>query len=285
MISIAYAAPHEREEVAQFMKTVFTKAKWDIEGWRKLVAGRWTGPDGQYAITVRDGKRLVGVLGLVYATRQTAAGPRVTADMSSWYILREYRAQGIGQRVLAFATADPNLTVNNFSSAQGAVSVLMNGGFQVLDRDRLIWRAGHNGAGLRVERDPLRADMPLAAEWRKIIVDHADLKLYPAVVETPDGALLLMIYPQKKQDDYVTHEAMYVSDHAVFAVHARAIAGAVLPPSGAILSLDRRFTAPGLEADEVHSFAAPRFYHSGVMAPADIDMLYSECLLLGNKIH
>lgn len=285
MIKIAYATPDEREDVAQFMQSVFVKAKWDIEGWRKLVAGRWNGPGGNYAITVRDAGKLVGVLGLVYAERQTPQGPRTTADMSSWYILRDYRGQGVGQQVLAFATSDPTLTVNNFSSAQAAVSVLVNGGFKVLDADRLVWRAGHSAQNsvahhTRDDFAPL-----LRPEWDQIITDHVGLKLHPVVVQTPDGPLFLMVYPQKKHDAYVTHEVMHVSDPALFAQHARAVAGAVLPARDAILSFDRRMTLPDVTPDDVHSFAAPRFYHSSVMEPADIDMLYSECLLLGNKIH
>ena len=99
--------PEEREEIAQFMKTVFTRAKWDIDGWRRLLAGRWCGPEGRYAVAVRDEGRLIGVLGLVYADRMTSGGLRTTADMTSWYILKEYRGQGIGQQMLAFATSDP----------------------------------------------------------------------------------------------------------------------------------------------------------------------------------
>ncbi|MEM7521982.1 MAG: hypothetical protein AAF307_13235 [Pseudomonadota bacterium] len=285
MTVIAYAGPDEREEVAQFMNTVFTRAKWDIDGWRRLVAGRWCGPNGRYAITVRDAGKLVGVLGLIYAVRQTEAGPRVIADMTSWYILRPYRAQGVGQKMLALATADPDVTVSNFSSAKAAVSVLTNAGFQVLDAERLVWRSGH-GAGVVVAHDdPASVGQGLTAKDKQIIADHEGLKVRPVRVETPDGPLLMMIYPQKKHDEYVTHEVMYLSDQALFAQHAPQIAGAVLPVREAILSLDRRFAIPGLQHDEVHAFATPRFYFAGPMAKSEIDMLYSECLLLNIKIH
>lgn len=282
MTVIDYAAPEEREEIAQFMNAVFTRAKWDIDGWRQLVAGRWCGPEGRYAITVRDGGTLVGVLGLVYADRMTGSGLQTTANMTSWYILSEYRGQGLGHRMLEFITQDPTVTITNFTSAKAAVSILMRAGFAVLDAEQLVWHSGHEPADLRLMDGAATSDR-LSREHRQIIADHSGLRVQPFGIETPDGPLLLMIYPQKKHDAYVTHEAVYASDHALFAQHAQAIAGLVLPREGAILTLDRRFAAPGIEADTVQSLTTSRYYHAGGIDPAEIDMLYSECLLLNMK--
>lgn len=171
MVEIAYAAPAEREEVAQFMNAVFVKAKWDIDGWRRLVAGRWCGPEGRYAITVRDKGRLMGVLGLVYAERITAEGIRTTADMTSWYVLKDLRGQGVGGKMMALATSDPEVTVTNFSSAKAAVSVLERAGLEVLDRERLVWHPSQMQK-FRVHEDPLALGDRLTAKDRRIIRDH-----------------------------------------------------------------------------------------------------------------
>lgn len=285
MVDIAYAGPEEREEIAQFMNEVFHKAKWDIEGWRRLLAGRWCGPEGRFAISVRDEGKLVGVLGLVYADRMTSGGVRTTADMTSWYILKEYRGQGIGQKMLALATSDPSVTVTNFSSAKAAVSVLVNAGLTVLDKERLVWHPRVNAAGLIVYDDPLTLGDRLPAKDRKIIGDHQDLKLRHLSVETPDGLVTMVIYPQKKHGDWVTHEIMYLGNQPAFAQHAPDIAAAVLPGPDTILSLDRRFAAAGIAPDEVRPFATPRYCQPGLLDPSEIDMLYSECVLLNIKIH
>ncbi|APE44626.1 hypothetical protein BOO69_15320 [Sulfitobacter alexandrii] len=284
MVEIAYAAPSEREEVAQFMNTVFVKAKWDIDGWRRLVAGRWCGPEGRYAITVRDNGRLMGVLGLVYAERITAEGVRTTADMTSWYVLKDLRGQGVGGRMMALATSDPAVTVTNFSSAKAAVSVLERAGLEVLDRERLVWLPSELPK-FEVHDDPLSLGDRITAKDRRIISDHQGLKLRHLAVETPDGLCVMVVYPQKKHDDYVTHEIMYLADQPLFARHAARIAASVLPAREAILSLDRRFAAPGITCDDVRPFATPRFCQKGLLHPSEIDMLYSECVLLNIKIH
>ncbi len=284
MVEIGYAAPSEREEVAQFMNAVFVKAKWDIDGWRRLVAGRWCGPEGRYAITVRDNGRLMGVLGLVYAERLTAEGVRTTADMTSWYVLKDLRGQGVGGKMMAFATSDPEVTVTNFSSAKAAVSVLGRGGLEVLDSERLVWMPSELPK-FRVHEDPLSLGDTLTAKDRRIIGDHQGLRLRHLAVETPDGLCVMVVYPQKKHDEYVTHEIMYLADQPLFARHARQIAASVLPEREAILSLDRRFAAEGIEPDDVRAFATPRFCQKGLLHPSEIDMLYSECVLLNIKIH
>jgi RimJ/RimL family protein N-acetyltransferase len=284
MVEIAYAKPEEREEIAQFMNTVFYRARWDIDGWRRLVAGRWCGPQGRYAITVRDGPTLVGVLGLVYAQRITSQGVRTTADMTSWYVLKEHRGGGVGARMLALATSDPDVTVTNFSSAKAAVSVLERAGFVVLDKERLVWHPSERSK-FQVHEDPLALGDRLAEKDRKIIGDHQGLKLRHLAVETPDGLCTLVLYPQKKHDEYVTHEVMYCGDQALFGRHAPRIAASVLPEREAILSLDRRFAGAGIEPDEVTPFATPRFCQQGLLDFSEIDMLYSECVLLGIKIH
>lgn len=284
MIKIAYAAPSEREEVAQFMDSAFVRAKWDIDGWRRLVAGRWCGPEGRYAITVRDGDRLMGVLGLVYAERLTAQGVRTTADMTSWYVLKDLRGQGVGGKMMALATSDPDVTVTNFSSAKAAVSVLERAGLEILDKERLVWHPA-GGPKFKVHDDPLALGDRLTAKDRRIISDHQGLRLRHLAVETPDGLCVMVVYPQKKHHEYVTHEIMYLADQPLFARHAARIAASVLPDSGAILSLDRRFAADGIACDDVRAFATPRFCQKGLLHPSEIDMLYSECVLLNIKIH
>ena len=284
MVEIAYAAPSEREEVAQFMNGVFVRARWDIEGWRRLVAGRWCGPEGRYAITVRDGGRLMGVLGLVYAQRLTSEGVRTTADMTSWYVMKDLRGQGVGAKMMALATSDPKVTVTNFSSAKAAVSVLERAGLAVLDKERLVW---HPSAGpkFEVHEDPLALGDRLTVKDRRIIGDHQGLRLRHLAIETPDGLCVMVVYPQKKHDDYVTHEIMYLADQPLFARYAGQIAASVLPERGAILSLDRRFAAEQITSDEIRAFATPRFCQKGLLRPSEIDMLYSECVLLNIKIH
>ncbi|TMM52360.1 GNAT family N-acetyltransferase [Sulfitobacter sabulilitoris] len=280
MVTVAHAPPDDREEVARFMQAVFPKAKWGFETWQALLDGRWGEPQDSYAITVRDDGRLVGVLGLVPANRMTSDGWAKTIDMSSWYLLRDYRMQGIGHRMLDLATADPAIAVTNYSSAPAAVPVLEKAGFRVLDDTRRIWRPRADAAPLKLLSDPAA----LTDKDRRVLADHTGLNLISFAVDTPDDPCLLVISVKRKHDDYVTYEVMYLGNRPAFAAHARRIADTVLPAREAVLSVDQRFVPADIDSDASAQFKVPRHYAPGVIAPHEIDNLYSELVLLDLKM-
>lgn len=286
MVEIAHAQPEEREQIAQFMVQVFPKAKWSIEGWQRLLDGRWSGAPDRFAITARDDGRLVGVLGLVTAQRSVGTGRAVTANMTSWYLQKPYRAGGIGGRMIALAADDMDVTVTNFSSSARAVGAVERAGLTRLDTHRLIWRPSPRNPGrITVYDNPAALGSRLSAMDRQVLADHHGLNLKTLTAETPDGLCTLAISAKRKHDDYVTHDVFYIGDRTVFARNARAIADRILPPKGAVLSVDRRFMPPDADPDEVEEFPVPRFYMPGRMAPEEIDTMYSEIVLLDMKIY
>lgn len=283
MLEIAHALPDARTEVTDYIERAFPRAKWDRTGWDALLSGRWGGPKDSFAITARDQGQLVGVLGLVTAHRETALGRMTTANMTSWYVEKSYRGQGVGSKILDLVTADPQITVTNFSSARGAVPVVERAGFVPLDTERLIWHPS-GGPILPIHR-VVPKSAKLSPKDARVIADHAGLNLTPVVAETSDGPCTLILSIKQKHDDYVTHEIMYLSDRNLFAAHARKIADSLLPRQGAILSVDRRFAMPAAEPDEIESIPVPRFYTPGRMPPEDVDHMYSEIVLLDMKMY
>jgi RimJ/RimL family protein N-acetyltransferase len=285
MLEIVHAHPNEREEIAQFMQDSFPRAKWPRSGWDALLSGRWSEPGDSYAITVRDAGKLIGVLGLVTATRQTTNGLAKTSNMSSWYVDKTYRGQGVGRKMLELATADPEITITNFSSARGAVPLIERAGFSELDSERSIWRPSGGSVRLPVNEAPLLLGEALCETDRRTLADHAGLDLKTVAVETPDGHCVLVMSVKQKHDAYVTYEVMYLGDRALFARHARAIADSILPVENAVLSVDRRFVSPNVVPDARECIAVPRFYTAGRMPAEDVDHLYSEIVLLNLKMY
>ena len=164
MADINHAHPSEREEIAQFMATVFPRAKWSIDGWRAILDGRWGRANDSYAITVRDQGKLVGVLGLVTAQRPTDNGPHITANMTSWYLQKPYRGTGLGRKMIDLATANPDITVTDFTSSPGAVHAVKRAGLVELDTHRLIWKPNTSPAQkLPVHTDPLEVSSRISA--------------------------------------------------------------------------------------------------------------------------
>ena len=286
MVDIAYAPPEARAEVVQFMHDSFPRAKWGLAGWTKLLDGRWSTPDAPFAITARDQGELVGVLGMIPATRQTSLGPRTIASLTSWYLLKPYRGQGVGRDIMAMATGNPQITATNLSSARDAIPVVLRAGMTVLDSKRLIWRASDRSARrLPFTSDPLSLGRGITQVDRQVLKDHDDLNLKSLCIETPDGPCVIVLSVKRKDDAFVTHEVMYIGAPAVFAQHVRAIADTVLPPQGAVLAVDRRFMPEDAQPDAVVDIPVPRYYTPGRVPPNEVDHLYSEIVLMDMKLY
>jgi hypothetical protein len=294
MPDIQFAFHDQSTEVAEFMQQVFPRAKWGLDGWTKLLAGRWARPSDPIAITVRDQGRLVGVLGLVMAQRPTPNGPCTTANMTSWYILQDYRGQGLGQRMIRHAMSLPNITVTDFTSSANAVGAVLAAGLQVLDDHRMVWLPRYDG-------DPVLSVVDLCpenlsqtdTETAQIIRDHDGLGLTSLLVQTADGPVSLIFSVKQKHDDYITHEVFYLSNHQRAADHMQAIANAVLPAQGAVMSVDPRFIPDsetiGMSSGygkpaRIEPTGVPRFYSPNGLPANRVDALYSEVVLMGMKL-
>lgn len=287
MLEIRPAQAAEREEIARFLHHSF-KAKLPLERWRNLIDGRWGRQGDGYGVSLLDGGELVGFLGMVHAERPAGGGLARTGNMTSWYLQKPYRGRGLALEMLKLASADPGVTVTNFSSVPHAIRTLEKAGLDPLDDRRLIWRSGaaSKGPAARLVPDPQAVPGLLSDAEAAILRDHRGFNLKTVAVETPgDGACLLVLTVKRKHDDYMTHEVLYLGNPAAFARHGRAVAQAVLPPRDAVLSVDWRFLGAEADADAVEEIRVPRFYTPGRMVPSAVDLLYSETVLLDLKLY
>jgi len=282
MIEVTFASPSQRDEVEAFMHAAFPRAKWGAEGWTRLLANRWGGAQGEFAVTARDGNRLVGVMGMNDSLRQTPRGPRRYRNLTSWYVLKSHRGMGLGEQLMHTAMADPALTSTNLTSAKAALPLVHRIGFNVLDDTRLVWR--HSGlAALSHTLDPLR-DAHLNARDTQVLSDHSDLKLKSVVIETRDGPLTLVLSVKQKADDYVTHEVVYVGQPDLLARHTRAVADTLLPEQAAVFSIDSRLVKNAQQGTS-EPIEVPRFFKGTTLQLAEIDHMYSEVVLMDMKLY
>lgn len=282
MVEVTFATPTQRIEVEEFMHAAFPRAKWGRDGWTRLLANRWGGTQGEFAVTAWDGDALVGVMGMNDSLRHTPRGPQRYRNLTSWYVLKTHRGMGLGEQLMHTAMADPAVTSTNLTSAKAALPLVDRIGFKVLDKDRLVWRQS-GSAKLSETRDPLR-DAALNTVDAGVLQDHADLNLKSMVVETPDGPLTLVLSVKQKVDEYVTHEVVYVGQPDLLAHHGRAVADTLLPETAAIFSVDSRLIS-GARPDAIEPIEVARFYKGTSLLPNEIDHMYSEVVLMDMKLY
>ncbi|MEP3785710.1 GNAT family N-acetyltransferase [Ascidiaceihabitans sp.] len=281
MVDLVWATPQERGDVAAYMARVFHKVRWGRAGWDALLANRWADAAAPYAIVAKDKGRIVGAIGQIVGPRP--GGPTIH-NLTSWYLDKEYRGQGLGRGMMAKAIEDTDNAVTNLSSARAAIPVALSSGMDVLDDTRMVWTARPNAPHkLTVFTDPSQA--PISPDTRKIVTDHADLNLTGLTIETPDGLCTLVLSIKQKTDDRITHEVMFADRKDLLSRHGSAIAASILPDDTTILSLDTRFSTSDAQPDFVEDIPVARFCTPGRVDPALVDHLYSEIVILDMKLY
>jgi len=255
------------------------------ERWRRITSYDWLQDKPDYGRVVDDGGRIVGFVGSVYADREIAGRQERVVSMSSWYLDKAYRGQGLGFELMGSATADESMTYTMITVSPRNLAMLPKLGYRILDHDRYVWSAADGRAsGLAIEQDVARILERVGPMQRRMLRDHASLPVRPVLISSADGNCLAVFSVKKKGEEVTYFDAMHLSDPGFFAAHAQAIADALLPAGKAVLAVDRRLLAGHPADGRVESIPVARYYKSQRLEPSEVDNLYSELLLLDLKL-
>jgi len=255
------------------------------ERWRRITTYGWLQDKPDFGRVADDGGRIVGFVGSVYADREIAGRRERVVSMSSWYLDKAYRGQGLGFELMGSATADDSATYTMITVSPRNLAMLPKLGYRILDHDRHVWSAsGRPVAGLDIEQDVGRILERIDASRQLMLRDHAGLPVRPVLISTRDGSCLAVFSVKKKGEDVTYFDALHLSDPCFFAAHAQSIADSLLPPGKAVLAVDRRLLADHKADGAVEPIPVARYYKSQRLAPSEVDNMYSELLLLDLKL-
>ena len=254
------------------------------ERWRRITSYGWLAEKPDFGRVVDDGGKIVGFVGSVYADREIAGRRERIVSMSSWYLDKAYRGQGLGFELMRSATEDESASYTMITVSPRNLAMLPGLGYRLLDGDRRVWAAsGRPVGGIEIEQDPARILAKADPGERRMLQDHAGLPIHPALITAADGRCLAVFSNKKKGEDVTYFDVLHLSDGAVFARHAQAIADELLPPGKALLATDTRLLG-GETGGSVEVMPVARYYKSKRLTPAEVDNMYSELLLLDLKL-
>lgn len=254
------------------------------ERWRRLLDYPWRPAEGGRGWLVEDGGRVVGYMGTILSDRELADG-RIErfCDLSSWYLLADYRGDGTGDALLRAGMADPGVHYATMTARRATGRKIRGLGFSVLDETQSLFsRSGRAGVAARFGEAPI-ADR-LDPRSRRIAAAHAGLNLHHGLFEAEGRACHLVWQRKLKGEGVAFHDVLFASDTAFLSRHAQGIADALLKAEPAVLAIDSRFMRAGDDPGLVRSLPLARWYRSPARGPIDFDHLYSEVLLLDQKL-
>jgi RimJ/RimL family protein N-acetyltransferase len=284
MTELRLARPDDREPVIAFLHQKMS-SRISLERWRRLFDYCWLEAKPDCGVVVLENGAIAGYLGVIHAERAIGGRKVRTANLSSWYIERSLRGQGLGLAMLELATRDPRITYTTFSSNPPALRLMAKVGLSLLDERRLLWRRSGKAPGV-VVLSGLKAVLPEVTDTeRRILLDHRELPVQPHLLRSPEGDCLVVLSVKRKGKDVAYHEVLHLGRPAVLARHAQAFADIVLAPGASVLAVDARFLEGFAAAAEIEPIGVPRFFRSADLAVREIDFLYSEIPLLDLKLY
>ncbi|NDV87532.1 hypothetical protein GTW51_12565 [Aurantimonas aggregata] len=259
-------------------------ARIPAERWRRLLDYPWRPPGVERGWLVEDRGRIVGFMGTIYSDRPVGRDVRRFCDLSSWYLLADYRGDGTGDELLRAGMAQPDVTYATMTARRATGRKIRALGFDVLDATRSLFRPreGRGRAKLPCLRDPAAIRERLTAVQQRVLDAHQGFDIHHALVGDPG---LWLVFQRKLKGDAVAyHEILHASDPARLSAEAQAIADTLVTGENGVLAVDSRWMASGDDQGTVEPIVLPRWFRSPDLAPAAVDHLFSEVILLDQKL-
>lgn len=260
-------------------------ADFSVDRWKNLFTPNWCVEDPDMGLVAVDGDKIVGFHGHICSSRVVGSRQERFVNFTSWYVLKEYRGQGLGRQMLELATSMPNTTYTVCSLSPKRIDYFKTLGMDVLDTERYLWRKdGHEYDNLELNFDAEQIAMRANPDEVDVLKDHEGYTMTPVLVSTRCTQCLLLLSIAKKKGGVTYYDVLYRSNPGLFTDRAADIAEALLPDDNAVLAADKRFVENNDSGPEIEIIQSPRFYKTDRVKPRNVDLAYSEIVLLDLKL-
>jgi hypothetical protein len=256
------------------------------EHWRRLFHYTWEPPGETRGFLLLDKNRVVGFEAFINHRRWIDGKEAWIANGSSWVVLPEYRRFAIllKEPWMRLHREHPELCSTGLSAKKGLDLNAVSRTGAVLDSHYYIMYPTPEGSGLlwQASNDPEVLWNRLGDEERRLYLDHQCLPCDHTVLWRGDEVCYVVSVRRSGPKGFSAANIMYVSSAHLFRRAIDRIKLALFQKTGAVwLTVDERF----LGSWQPHfgrrvPFTVPKTLASSTLAPAQIDNLYSEQILL-----
>jgi acetoacetyl-CoA synthetase len=284
-ISVRPITPADTAEICDLLEDGFGIAADD---WRPLYTTNWLADNPTRGFVVTDGGRIVGHVATLYSQREINGKTGIVCNFSGFYIAPAYRGLGLGATLVAAAVRDEGITYTTHTPAPVTQRVMEALGFAILDRHMLLFPPGLNAETLwrsRVDIDvndqTVRASLGQAD--RRIYDDHASYDCLHMTARDAGGTAYLVVKSRRRlrrvrSAGIPLSQILYCSAPDVLARNLERIKLAIMWQQKTFgIAMNERLFPTAPRAIRRESIAQ---YRSPVFTPNELDLLYSEFVLL-----
>jgi len=256
--------------------------------WRPLCTTNWLA-DKPRGFVLTDGGRIVGHVGLICVQREINGKTGIVCNHSGFYVAPDYRGRGLGATLSAAAVGrDERITHTSLTPAPVTQRILEASGWSILDRHVLLFPPGLNAETLwqsRVDIDvndrTVRASLGQAE--RRIYDDHASYDCLHMTACDAGGTAYLVVKRRLRRTTrwavgIPLSQILYCSAPDVLARNLERIKLAIMWQQKTFgIAMNERLFPKAPRAIRREEIAQ---YRSAIFTPDELDLLYSEFVLL-----
>jgi hypothetical protein len=229
-----------------------------------------------------DGPEIVGFLASLTHTRQVRGELQTIRNMGSWYVNAAYRKNSLSMIYTALSRHD--ITYTAISPIDRVARIATRFGFHELETHQRIIYPMMSLRRLRPRPSIAVGDVSslLSGELLKIFQDHQHLPCEHAVLEH-DGRQCYMVLVRKSRRLFSSARIEYLSDQSLFRSCIPHIAAQLCRKLQVTsVNLPDRFLGDvRIPFSKRIRMKIPQMFRSSSLSAADLDSLYSECVVMG----
>ncbi|HWS93091.1 MAG TPA: GNAT family N-acetyltransferase [Mycobacterium sp.] len=282
-IGVRPITPADTAEICDLLEHGFGIAADD---WRPLYTTNWLADNPTRGFVVTDGGRIVGHVGTIYSQREINGKTGIVCNFSGFYIAPGYRGRGLGATLIAAAVRDEGITYTTLTPAPVTQRVVEGLGFAILERHLLLFPPGLNAKTLwrsRVDIDvnARTVGASLGQAERRIYDDHAPYDCLHMTARDAGGTAYLVVkrfVRRVRSAPIPLSQILYCSAPDVLARNLERIKLAIMWQQKSFgIAMNERLFPKAPRAIRRENIAQ---YRSPVFTPNELDLLYSEFVLL-----
>ena len=252
------------------------------ERWKRIFERHWAGAHNHFGYVLRRGGEIEGFLGAIFSRRTIDGVSFKFCNMTSWIV--QPGARGASLQLLAPLLKLADHTITNFTPSQSVARVLAAMRFTEIQREQVVlfampsMKRPPRGWRMTMEVDDIANRV--GESDALILSDHGGFECHHLLMES-DAGYCYVVLKLMRRGRLTFARPHYVSDPALFDQyidHARLRIALSLRVAGLIVE-DHY-----LASHKAHSRRLPPdsrwFVRRASTAPAHIDTLYSEMILL-----
>jgi acetoacetyl-CoA synthetase len=282
-IGVRPTTPADTAEICDLLEHGFGIAADD---WRPLCTTNWLADNPTRGFVVTDGDKIVGHVGTIYSQREINGKTGIVCNFSSYCLAPAYRGRGLGATLVAAAVRDERITYTSLTPAPVTQRVLEAMGFAILERHVLLFPPGLNAETLRHSRVDIDVNdrtvrASLGQAERRIYDDHTPYDCLHMTARDAGGTAYLVVKRRRRRVGSTRipySQILYCSAPDVLVRNLERIKLAIMWQQKTFgIAMNERLFPKAPRAIRRKEIAQ---YRSAVFTPNELDLLYSEFVLL-----